>query len=193
MTPSPGATAPTPRTYDREAFNELAAQADRANSAFELNAIDRGLDRLLKRPNRATAGKTLANRLTRDARKFLRTNRKSEILTDDAERNDPGFDPPTATELADISFAVGVIRTGLRNLGPRHLLVLATKASGGNASALTVKERQYRNLVTAARERLWDEPGVAAACELVMEALGRWRFETVELLAPLTAGLYSAN
>jgi hypothetical protein len=193
MIRSPGASAPTPRTYDKQAFNELAAQADRANSAFELNAIDRGLDRLIEHPNRSTSGTTLANRLTRDARKYLRTSRRAEILSDGIEQNDHRFDPPTPEELADIRFAVGVIRIGLSSLGPRHLLVLMTKATGGPSDALGVKARQYRNLVTDTRERLWAEPGVAAACELVVEALGRWRFETIELLAPLTAGLYSAN
>lgn len=193
MTASAGALAPKPHPYDLEAFNELAAKADQVRSAFDQNAIDRGLDRLLKNPNRATSGKTLANRLTRDARKYLRSNRRAEVLSDEIEQDDHRSDPPTAVELDDIRYAVAVIRTGLRNIGPRGLMVLATKAAGGTADTLSVQARQYRNLVSLARERLWAEPGVAAACALVMEALGRWRFETIELLAPLSAALYSAN
>jgi hypothetical protein len=193
MTTASGALAPTPRAYDQEAFDELAAQADRADAAFALDAIDRGLERLVDHPNRATSGKRLARRLVRDAKKHLRTNRRGEILTDTINKADSNFNSPTATEFDDVRRAVLVIRAGLLGLGSRDLLVLMTKANGGTAEPLTVKARQYRNLVATARERLWLQPGVALACELVMDALGRWRYETLELMTPLSDSIPPLN
>jgi hypothetical protein len=193
MTVSAGAIAPTLRTYDHEAFDDLADQADSASSAFELDAIDRGLDRLVAHPNRKTSGKLLARRLVGDAKKHLRATRGSEYLSDDIQKQDDTFDPPTESDLNEVRRAVDVIRIALFKLRNRDLLILATRAAGGAADAFAVKARQFRNLVTAARERLWAMPGIAHACEVVMEALGRWRFETIELLAPLSVALSLTN
>src|SRR4051812_31205901 len=99
MTNSQSATALTPQPFDEEAFEDLAALADEAETAFDLNAIDRGFERLIERPARKTAGKTLAGRLVRDAKKFLRANRRREILSDGIKANDSHSEPPTDMEL----------------------------------------------------------------------------------------------
>ncbi len=185
MTNSPGATALTPHPFDREAFEELAALADEAGKAFDLNAIDRGLERLIKQPNRATTGKTLAGRLVRDARKFRKANRRREVLSDSIEVDDSRSEPPTDVELDDIQWAVAAIRDGLMSLDPRDRLALATKANTGFADELAVKPRQFRNLVVAARAHLWQQPGIELACMVIMDGINRWRFETIELMFPL--------
>jgi hypothetical protein len=136
-------------------------RADRAAVAFDLDAVDR--------PQRATRGKLLAMRLIRDARKYLYAARRREILSNRIEKPNRHSPPPTTTELDDIRHAVAVIRSGLSNLGSRDRLALMTKVAGFAAGTLLVKGRQQRNLVAAARERLWLQPGVALACEVVME------------------------
>src|SRR5262249_47616604 len=128
MADSPSATALTPHPFDEEAFKEFAALADEADMAFDLNAIDRGFDRLIEQPKRATSGKTLAGRLARDGRKYLKAKRRREVLSDCIEADDPHAEAPTDLELADIRWAVGVIRNGLMGLAPRDRQVLATKA-----------------------------------------------------------------
>jgi hypothetical protein len=187
MANSASATALTPHPFDEEAFQELAALAAMADTAFDLNAIDRGLGRLIEQPNRASTGKTLAGRLARDARKFLKANRRREVLSDYIEADYPHADPPTDMELADIRWAVGIICEGLMSLAPRDRLVLAAKVNAGGADDLAVKPRQFRNLVTAARARLWQQPGIEMACMVIMDGIDRWRFETIEQMAPLTA------
>jgi hypothetical protein len=189
MTNSQSATALTPHAFDEEAFEELAALADEAEYGFDLNAIDRGFERLIEQPTRKTAGKTLAGRLVRDAKKFLRSNRRREILSDGIETNDCRFAPPTDMELEDIRLAVAVVRDGLMSLDPRDRLVLWTKATAGDPEALDVKPRQFRNLVTMARARLWQQSGIEMACMVIMDGLDRWRFETIELMASLAAWL----
>lgn len=163
--------------------------ADEVECAFDLNAIDRGFERLIKQPTRMTAGKTLAGRLVRDAKKFLRANRRREILSDRIEANDSRCEPPTDMELEDIRLAVAIVRHGLMSLSPRDRLVLWTKATAGDSEGLAVKPRQFRNLVTIARARLWQQSGIEMACMVIMDGLGRWRFETIELMAQLTACL----
>lgn len=187
MTHSPGAAAPTPHPFDQEAFEELAALADEAECAFDLNAIDRGFERLIERPTRKTAGKKLAGRLVRDGKKFLKVNRRREILSDGIEANDSRSDPPTAMELDDIRLAVAAVHDGLMSLDPRDRVVLWTKATAGDPEGLEVKPRQFRNLVTAARARLWQQSGIEMACLVIMDGLDRWRFETIELMGPLAA------
>src|SRR5262249_27474017 len=100
MADSQSAVALTPHPFDRQTFDELGAFADEAESAFDLNTTDRGLDRLIERPNRATAGKIRARRLVRDARKYLKAHYRAEVLSDHIEAGDPHADPPTDTELA---------------------------------------------------------------------------------------------
>src|ERR1700739_3999800 len=125
MTNSPSATALTPHPFDLEAFGELAALADSAGEAFDLNAIDRGFERLIARPTRKKAGKTLAGRLVRDARKYLKTKRRLGVLSDSIEADDSRSVPPSNMEQDEIRWAVGIIHDGLMNLDPRDRLALA--------------------------------------------------------------------
>jgi hypothetical protein len=183
MSHSSGAVA-HPHPFDHEAFEELAAFVAEAKRAFDLNAIDRGFERIIERPIRATTGKLLAHRLVRDGRKYLKDHRRREILSDKIEAVSNG-DSPTDVDLDDIRWAVTVIRNGLMSLTPRERLALATKADDGVADNLAVKPRQFRNLVAIARVRLWQKSDIDLAYLVMMDAINLWRFETIELMFPL--------
>ena len=201
MTNSQGAIAPPRQHFDEEAYGELYSRANKTSKSFDLEVFDRALWRLTERPDRAKSGNRLADRLERDGKKHLRHTRRTEILSDSVEqtdletleKNNPNLDPPNDVQLDEIREAVAVIRQGLRKLNTRQFLVLMTKAAGGNGTSLSVRGRQFRNLVADARELLWLQPGVENAYLVVVTALGKWRYETVELLAPLTASMASLN
>jgi hypothetical protein len=189
MNPSQSATALTPHQFDEEAFAHLATHADTAKTAFQHNAIDRALDRLLLHPGRKTKGRRLAHRLERDARKHLRVNRRREFLSDSLDREDRHL-PPSGLQVSDIAWAVATVEAGLRQLSQRDREVLAVKA-GVASTVVGVQRRQLRNLVTAARQRLRQTPDAMLACEIIMDGLRRWRFAVIEFVAPLTVCLGS--
>ena len=180
------AIAHAPHPFDQETFARLAEIADVAKTAFEMNVIDRSFERLIVRPNRATTGKTLAVRLMRDARKFLKVNRRREFLCDDIKTNDFRPGQPTNLELEEIRLAVAVIRDGLMDLKPRERQALSTKATDRPFHALAVKPRQFRNIVAAARGSLLQQPRIVKAYQILKEGLGKWKFETIELMKPIT-------
>jgi hypothetical protein len=185
MLASKSATAHTPHPFDQTAFQELADSADKAKTAFELNAIDRGFDRLIDRPHRAKSGATLAARLTRDARKHFSVNRRHEVLSDGIEAQDPRSVPPTNLELFEIRSAVGTILKALKMLSARERMAISMKSGGLLAPGLAVKPRQLRNIMAAIRTRLWHQPDVEDAYRVVLGGLERWRWETISQLWPL--------
>lgn len=191
MTPSLGDRAHT-RPFDIEAYQELSDRANRAREAFELDAIDRSLDRLLARPARKKSGKVLAGQLLRDARKHLRNTRREELATG-GEHYDTRSARPTDGELDDLRLAVDALTTAVRRLTVRQTLALSVFAAGGSPTSLNVQVRQFRNIVTAAHRLLWRSSGVSLAFGLLMDGLDRWRFDSVRLLAPLTAAVTLAN
>jgi hypothetical protein len=197
MPQSPGAialTLPQPANpLDEEAFEQLARYAEHEDSALKLDAIDRAFERLIAVPERKTSGKLLAARLIRDGQKFLKDSRCGEILSDDIEAENRSVDPPTPFELYEIREAVFMVRRGLMRLTIRERLVFLTRTLSGPADAVGVRDRQFRSLLSKARKNLWLQHGVEEACAVIMDGLDRWRFETVDLLGPLSECLAVIN
>ena len=173
-----------PPPLDWAAYGRLQRRSQKLDTSFDLNGIERGLNRLLKRPERKSYGVRLARRLERDARKFLRAQGDSEILLGDLDI--PARpDDPSAMEIEDLESAVGLIQAGMLRLDGRHRLAVTARALDRPADELGIKPRQLRNLLREARTEVRLEPGVADAYELLHKGLSTWRYLTVKLCASL--------
>lgn len=194
MTQLPGATAPrSPLRCDEEAFGELARFSGKLKTAFDQNAVDRAIDRLITEPDRNTSGKLLAHRLLRDAQKFLKRKFKREFLDDEIEAENRSIDRPTPLDLFEISEALETIRTGLMNLTVRERQVFMTRTMSAPPEAVGVGKRRFSTLLSDARIRLSRQQEIDEARLVVMRALDMWRWETIALLKPLTVYLASNN
>lgn len=188
------AAPPPPLRCDEEAFGELARFACRSESAFDQNAIDRALDRLVANPTRKASGKLLASRLFRDAQKHLKRKHRREFLDDDElETENRSVDPPTPLDLVELGEAVTVIRNGLLKLTPRDRQVLLAKTLNDPPETVGVGKRRFRTLLSDARSRLSEVETIDDARLVVMRALDKWRWETIDLLEPLAACLAGNN
>lgn len=179
--------------FDEIAHSELARFSSGLNSAFNQNAIDRGLDRLIANPRRNTSGKLLAKRLLRDGQKHLRQTLNREFLDDKIETENRSFDLPTELDLLEIEQAVEIIRTCLMSLTGRERQVLNAKVQSSLPETLGVGERWFRTLLLNARNRLSQQLAVEDARVVVMNGISKWRWETIDLLKPLLDSLENAN
>ena len=181
-----GASAPAiPLHFDEAAYCELARFSSSLSSAFNQNAIDRGLDRLIANPHRQTSGKLLAKRLLRDGQKHLRQNLKHEFLDEEIETENRSIDPPTALDLFEIEQAVETIHICLLSLTTREREVLSARAANSPPDALGIGERWFRTLLLKAQNRLSQQLDIDDARAVVMNGINKWRWETISLLTPL--------
>jgi hypothetical protein len=182
-----GAFAPVPPLhFDEVAHSELARFSSSLSSAYNQNAIDRGLDRLIANPHRQTSGKLLAQRLFRDGQKHLRQNLKREFLDDEIETENRSFDPPTKVELAEIQHAVQAICNCLMSLTNRERDVFKARASSTSIVELGIGDRWFRTLLKRAQDKLSLRHDIVDARNVIMNGIHKWRWETIGLLKPLT-------
>jgi hypothetical protein len=191
MTQSLGAAAHPPNPINWAAYEHLQKRTQTARLGFDLDCVERGLDRLLAEPDRATSGATLARRLEHDARKQLKKSRAAEVLTDTIEL--PARpDDPTEFDLEDIEHAVTRVSLGVIDLDRRLRMALAAKVAGIHAGVeagdldIGVGDRQARNLANDARLRLWEQPELQEAFFAIHKAFDQWRHLTATKCAPLT-------
>jgi hypothetical protein len=191
MTQSPGAAAHPPNSIDWAAYEHLQKRTQTARLGFNLDCVERGLDRLLAEPDRATSGTTLAMRLEHDARKQLKKSRAAEVLTDTIELL-ARPDDPTEFDLEEIEVAVTRVSMRVIGLDGRLRAALAAKVAEVHAGVeagdldIGVGDRQARNLVSNARLRLWEQPELQEAFFAIRKAFDRWRHLTATKCAPLT-------
>jgi hypothetical protein len=190
MSDSPSATA-HPAPVDWEAFASLQQRTLSEKRAFKLDCIDRGLDRLLAEPIRATSGYILAKRLERDAKKHLKRQRSHEVLTNTLEAT-ASQAAPTSDDLEEIGRAVETVLLGVNGLEHRQRCALAARVldhfPDGFDAKMGVKARQGRNLANTARSNLRDQPELQAAFFVLRDGFDRWRHPTSELASTLAKG-----
>lgn len=145
---------------DWEAYQELQRLRAFSSDSFVLNCLEDACDRLLKRPQRASKGKALANSLFRDSRKNSRLL-KSQLrrIDDTLILASEAHNPSEALARAETDLLISQkLSHGLAQLDSRQRRAVHLKFSShqvdDGAQRLGVKQRQFRNIVKSALDRL---------------------------------------